>query len=428
MLDVHIINTQSASSVYHRVSNLVSQQAAIAQQRALATMDRRDHTRVAGRVKQVFEYIKHAIEPDGSNRDAVLNRQHMSLVATIKQKQGVISMDDAMDTLALLRSIECPFTAKQSHELRALVDSSSESGDPGAAATTVRSYTKCQTFTSIENYLTEERWTKILSQDTDIDDVIEVIALTCNELGCLNPAPQPSQRWMVAFIYAVLDVKFSGDDAYATLCGLREWIQKMRKHACVGAPAGVSVYPDSGTDFQQMYPHAFPNGPPVPTKIKSDKIQQAFLKTVCRDTNTAVTKKAKLDHKSIVSSPPPTLDQCNPTQLVQGMMHGMMQMLSQSREHIDIDYRNGPQLDLRKRTPSRRRKMLLNGLSEDQPGGTPPSPARLALLDGSSGSSAESSPDKDSHTVEAPTPPHAPATGGVGGLEAMIEATKGNAK
>ena len=66
-------------------------------------------------------------------------------------------------------------------------------------------------------YLTEERWTKILSQDTAIDDVIEVIALTCNEVGCLNPAPQPSQRWMVAFIYAVLDVKFSGDDAYATL-------------------------------------------------------------------------------------------------------------------------------------------------------------------------------------------------------------------
>ena len=37
-------------------------------------------------------------------------------------------MDDAMDSLALLRSIKCPFTAKQSHELRALVDSSSESG------------------------------------------------------------------------------------------------------------------------------------------------------------------------------------------------------------------------------------------------------------------------------------------------------------
>ena len=162
----------------------------------------------------------------------------------------------------------------------------------------------------------------------------------------------------------------------------------MRKHACVGAPAGVSVYPDSGTDFQQMYPHVFPNGPPVPTEIKCDETQQAFLKTVCRDTNTAVTKKPKLDHKSIVSSPPPTLDQCNPMQLVQGMMHGMMQTLSQSREHIDVDYRNWPQLDLRKCTPSRRRKMLLECLSEDQPGGTPPSPARLTLLDGSSRSSA----------------------------------------
>ena len=215
---------------------------------------------LSGKIEGVFKYIAQAVEPDGSNREQILEKQSSHLSSLIqRQASSGLDISDATKALQLFKSDQCPFTPDQSKQLRSLIDSvGAPSADGNGSGDAWRNYTKCQEHVYIHNYMTEKKWELLLTDDIDIDSIIDIVADTCAETGCLYPSPKPSQQWMVAFIHAVHGSKFSEDDAFETLGKLRNKLHRLRKNKHAGAPTGIKKYTELGKLFAETYPAAFP--------------------------------------------------------------------------------------------------------------------------------------------------------------------------
>ena len=378
---------------------------------------------LSGKVAGVFKYIDQAVEPDKSNQTGVLEKQYQHLSSVIQRQGGSLAMDDSTAALQLLRSKECPFTAEQSKNLRSVIDTAgAPKADDDAPKDTFRKYTKCQEHVYIHNYLSRSKWEVVLADDVSINSIIEVVVDTCAEIGCLWPAPKPSQEWMVAFIHAVHGAKFTADEAFDTLHKFRDGIHRKRKNKNAGAPSGIAKYVELGSVFAESHPDAFPEGLPVPCEIPVATIKKALDNVVLRATNDRLTSNKRAAPKSEPSSSARSTgdDQMTPANFMTGVFQMMNVMMNGSV----------PVPDPQREPHARKRRQLLGLCDKDE---APPTGGLEAPTGGSESSARGRQPPtpREAANIDAGVGtralediPAGAGGGGVDGLDAMLAGTR----
>ena len=178
------------------------------------------------------------------------------------------------------------FTSDQVSEVTRCIDQK-VSATIGATSPSSSSGTGQQVHEYLKSYFIEYIWAIIMSH-TSIQSKLEHLSHFCVQtIGLRNPT-EKTRRDAVAIMLAATDTDCSGKDTLDYIHDLRRLMESARLVSMHGFK-GPDRYPADVDVFMRMFPEAYKDCAPVPSKITEEAFRNKESGTPCRQSHSTVT-------------------------------------------------------------------------------------------------------------------------------------------